>query len=294
MTANKTRHIHVDELKKFGFSDSEIQEAVTREARGLYETEPAADLVERTIKRCKNLFPQGNHRVNHQEAEDLASRVRELAVILPLVTPALASHYKTLCSLLCNYADSLAFSMSAHERPFMILENHNMMRPACWTTDIGFNLVRDISRQVNAIVASKGIKPAARLVILRPKLEDYEPDDLEAIKLSLKSSNSDIWWLPCQKAAAYSNRDLTVVGNARIFEIKTPTASPWEALGAMDEHEDLNLAMKIRKDIEKNTARAVPIKTQGKLRAEFSSEISIEDVRGFLKTVISRKSDNAL
>jgi hypothetical protein len=184
------------------------------------------------------------------------------------------------------------FSISAHDRPFMILENHNMMRPALWTKDIGFNLIRDVSRQVNDIVTSKGIKPAARLVVLRPKLEDYERDDLEAIKLSLKSSNSDIWWLPYEKAAAFYNRDLTVIGDTLVFEIKTPTTSPWEALGAMGEHKDLKLVRKMRKDIEINTARAVPIKTHGKLRAEFSSNISIDDVKSFLKTVISRKPNN--
>lgn len=47
------RKVHAEELRKIGFPEKVIQEAVKAESLGLFDMEPSPDLVKRTIERCK-------------------------------------------------------------------------------------------------------------------------------------------------------------------------------------------------------------------------------------------------
>ena len=47
------RKVNVEELRKYGFSEKEIEEALEREKRGLHEVEPSPDLVAKTLKHAR-------------------------------------------------------------------------------------------------------------------------------------------------------------------------------------------------------------------------------------------------
>lgn len=52
------RHVHADELLKLGFPEKAIQEAVEAEKLGLFNIEPAPDLVDRTVESCRSIVPK--------------------------------------------------------------------------------------------------------------------------------------------------------------------------------------------------------------------------------------------
>jgi hypothetical protein len=206
-----------------------------------------------------------------EDVEDLS--VMNLAETLPL-----------LCF------ESASFAVRAKQRPVMLLENHNLIDPSWWHTDVAFRSMRVACRVVNSIVLSKGAPAVAVLVILRPSITDYSAEDIRALGDLVRSSTFDISWLPYSMAGNYRDCDVMVVGDEHVFSMVRKAQDAWGAFCNLRRETDALLARDHRAAIEVLTGQATPIRSYqhvfARVRGAFEKP---ERLKSFLEGVITSK-----
>jgi hypothetical protein len=185
------RPINADTLRTLGFREELIAEALRRQERGVLSVEPPSDLVQRTMARCAHLFKAEREQ---QHASDVwRSLVGSLTMPEPATDPV--QFFTAATTALCNqYTRSLGHALTARERPLVILENHNLVRPNWWYRDPIFRCMRDAAGTVNRTVAERGVEPSAIVVMLKPRLNDYAHEEIETLVSQIRDATSDVWW----------------------------------------------------------------------------------------------------
>jgi hypothetical protein len=287
-------------LRDLGYPEDVIQESVRAETRGLFDMEPSAHLVERTVERCRNLLRQmppektfSTQEKNFDFATDaLAGRVfafqkagADLSQALNAF-PIAADARPGIIRMDRLPADCLAtatFARKERLRPLMMVDNHNVLNPAWWDFDSGLRAVRAACRVVNTIAQENGAPSSAVLMVLRPDIGTYTQDDFITIGKLVGSSKSDIWMIPYEEAGEYQDQDIIVLGQERVLSLRGDFASPGDAFDAFHQLDNFSIATKVRGNIEQATRQAVELKS-------FKSEMRRwEDARALVENVIARR-----
>jgi hypothetical protein len=287
------RSVNRDELKELGFSEKDIAAAVRMEELGLFAIEPSDDLLERTITRCRALLPDPisvADRVPERSRIELGERY--LASIRDL-SPAVGasaewSNFSHVQGWQGACLSTLKFAHETRERPFIMLDNHNVIQPRWWGSDTGFRSFWNAAEVVNKIVARNGLPRAACFVILRPDPGDYSPNDLETIDEMIKTGTSDVWWIPYNHAGLYQARDLIVLGEDRVFELRGKPESPVVAIESFEEQSQHGLARGLRSKVRFWESLGKSIRAEGKLSEEAAESAGSNDgIQHLMKLVIS-------
>ena len=197
------RSVDPQELAQLGFPQQDIDEAVHMEKLGLFKMEPSPDLVQRTIEKCIPLLREPKTAAEQQLASiiDPVSIVEGYCATLQQMSPALRAsaewnEFSALQGLQQACLMTVAFAQSRRERPFLMIDNHNVIEPAWWGHDTGFRAFWNACQIVNRISVEHGVPRAACVAVLRPRLFDYSDDDLATIDDMVRKGWSDVWWLP--------------------------------------------------------------------------------------------------
>lgn len=289
------RKVNREKLKSLGFSTKEIEAAERMEKAGLFEMEPSPDLIDRTIARCAAVLNQKEVVTDDvpvltaplRGAEAYFAAVRELSPsVLKTAEWDAVSRFQEL-----NQA-CLATANFVHERkdrPFVMLDNHNLVEPSWWSQDTGFRAFRNACQIANKVAIECGVLPATCVVVLRPRIEDYSSSDLEAIDELLRTGSSDVWWLPYQQAGRYRAIDLIVLGAERTWELTEKTNSPVEALDAFREVINEGEAKRLRNQLHDVALTGTPILTAGRLTASAAHLKSSGGVRRLMDQVMGEE-----
>ena len=210
--------------------------------------------------------------------------------------PALLQTARTLApsrgALLPLYcASALEFAVQKHERPLLILENHNVIEPRWWETDADFRRIRTTCQWLNQRVASYGIAPSARVVVLRPEVDAYSTEDLEVLRRLLHETMSDIWFLPFSRAGDYARQDITVVGDQEVFRMTHKVESPQEAWSVTEMVENSEQAATLRTNLASLVNSAYLVKRGGRLR-DFYLPTELEGPAG-MRALLQRAIRNS-
>jgi hypothetical protein len=143
------RKVNGEKLKSLGFSTKEIEAAERMEKAGLFEMEPSPDLIDRTIARCAAVLSQKEVVTDDvpiltaplRVAEGYFAAIKELSpTVLKTAEWGEIARFQEL-----NQA-CLATTHFVHERrdrPFVMLDNHNLVEPSWWSNDTGFRAFRN-------------------------------------------------------------------------------------------------------------------------------------------------------
>ncbi len=292
------RSVDRERLQRLGFSQDVISTVERMDEQGFFEMKPSDDLVERTIQKCIPLLPQPESAA--ELLTDLPSwralRENYFTLLRDLSTSVRASSEWSEFSHVQGWQHAclttLQFAQSTHERPFIMLDNHNVIEPAWWGSDTGFRSFWNASQVVNRIAAESGLPRAACFVVLRPELNDYSNIDLEAINEMIRTGNSDVWWIPYDRAGAYQGRDLIVLGGERVFELKGKPKSPVAAMDLFQERIEKRGVPGLRTQIKILEGLGRSIRVEGELSAEAAASVGTHSgIRHLMESVISGLSE---
>lgn len=322
--ANAKQHwqVHEEKLCELGFSNRLINEAVQAETLGLFDMEPSGDLVERTVERCARLYRELAAETNSAEGQTVAMGLQSVEAM----TQVMPVDFNHLVELVGNRAkaarlelaylsrlfekvegseaistlgvmeglplacmSSMEYALGRKKRPFVFLENHNLVDPAWWQTDAAFRSMRVACKAVNSIVTSKGIPGAAAVVVLRPKITDYSKEDIEIIRDLIRSSTFDIWWVSYRSAGEYRDKGVMVVGADHVFTLSEKAQDAWHVFTATVEKTDPSLATMHRERIDDLVTHAARVRIGESLSAGMQKIIEKPDrLKGFLQDVITK------
>ena len=318
-------HVHAEELGALGFSRSLIAEAVKSEELRLFEIEPPEDLVEKTVARCAELYSGASTQAEVPFSSAGAFRTApgsfvgysgnsiDASRLLDLVSTQMdtahlgAVHFKNYCGSLedpeqalsvMNLAEifprvclgSATFAVRSKQRPVLILENHNLIDPSWWHTDVALRSMRVACNVVNSIVVPQGAPSIGVVVVLRPKITDYSGEDIRVLSDLVQASSFDIWWLPHRLSGSYVDRDVTIVGDENVFSLAQRAKTPWAAACGVHRERNVFLAEQHRAAIEGLTIHATPIRNCQHLFADVRTAFEKpERLKDFLQDVILSK-----
>jgi hypothetical protein len=290
------RRVNSEKLARFGFSAKEIEAAENMEKAGLFEMEPSPDLVDRTVERCAAVL---NHNEVVTDDVPVLSAPLRLAegyfAALKELSPALlkSGEWETISRLQELQQACLATAHFAHSRrvrPFVMLDNHNLVEPSWWSCDTGFRAFRNACQIANKVAVESGVPPAACVVVLRPRIDDYSSFDLEAIEELLRTGTGDVWWIPYQQAGRYQTLDLIVLGEERTWELTEKAKSPVEALDAFRELINQSEANRLRNQLNDIARIGTPILVAGHLTKSAASQLQKSDgIRKLMDNVIGEE-----
>lgn len=296
--AKEKRRVDQEELAQLGFSEEDIAAAVRMEKLGLFALEPSNDLQERTIARCLPLLPDPKSIVDPlPDLPDLnALRQTYVSILRDLSSSVRASTEWSQFSEVQGWQGAclttLRFAQERHERPFIMLDNHNVIEPKWWGSDTGFRSFWNASQVVNKIAAESGLPRAACFVVLRPEPHDYSENDLETIDGMIRDGNSDVWWISYDRAGAYQGRDVIVLGDERVFEIQGKPESPVAAMESFHEQVQQKLARGHRTQIQLFESLGKSIRVEGKLSEDAAASVGTNSgIRHLMQSVISGMSE---
>jgi hypothetical protein len=136
---NKKRSVDQEELAQLGFPQRDIDAAVNMEKLGLFRMEPSADLVERTIQRCIPLLQtvDAASQPSLTPLMDSSDILHGCMALLKDIPPGLrASSEWSEMSLVQGLPQAClstaGFARSRRDRPFLMVDNHNVVEPAWW------------------------------------------------------------------------------------------------------------------------------------------------------------------
>lgn len=290
--AKVKRSVNQDELRQLGFSEKDIAAAVRLEDLGLFALEPSDDLLERTITRCRSLLPDPTSVAESmcdlprlESAESYLDFIRDLS---PAVGASAEWSQFSQMQLWQNACFStLKFAHETHDRPFIMLDNHNVINPQWWGSDTGFRSFWNASQVVNKIVAECGLPRAACFVILRPDPHDYSHNDLETIDEMVRHGNSDVWWIPYNRAGSYQGRDLIVLGDERVFELRGQPKSPAVAIESFEVQLQQKAIRKLRTEIRFLESLGASIRAEGKLSEDAAESVGSDNgIQHLMRIVI--------
>jgi len=288
--------VNSEKLARFGFSNKEIEAAENMEKAGLFEMKPSPDLVDRTIARCAAVLNQKDVVVDDVPALPAPLRLAEgyFAAVKELSPTLLKSKEWDALSRLQELQQSCLatahFVHSRRDRPFVMLDNHNLVEPSWWSSDTGFRAFRNACRIASKVAIESGVPPAACVVVLRPRIDDYSSVDLEAIEDLLRTSLGDVWWLPYQQAGRYQTLDLIVLGEERTWELKEKARSPAEALDAFRELINQGEAKRLRHQLHDVAQTGTHILRAGHLTANAAAQLKRTDgVRRLMDNVMGEE-----
>jgi hypothetical protein len=287
----KPGRVDAERLRKLGFGEDLINEAVARADRGLLGIEPPPALLNRLLERARRLTPK---KAEERSADPAWKRLPAwiYATADPATETALArtyAHCVSMGTMPARYAESLKYAVQQHERPLVILENHNVIDPAWWREDRVFKQIRSACRLVNKTALELGGPRSALVVVLRSAaLSAYPAQEIEQLDQMLQESMSDIYWIAASKAGQYATKDVVVIGDECVFQIKQPVRSPAEALGMMISSETETNAQEQRRSILEVISKAAPIKSEGVLEPSVAQAIARGGVRAALEMVLDR------
>jgi hypothetical protein len=323
-------HVHADELRKLGFSQKLIAEAVRSEELGLFELEPSDDLVERTVARCAQLYSDVRPESAVESAENLAegrkpascegadlsaanlidaSWLVDFAMARMSATQVETAQLNRICGpaeddrglLAMNLVETLPllclgaarFALHSKQRPVMLVENHNLIGPSWWYRDVAFQSMRVACRLVSSIAVSAGIPPVGIVIVLRPSAAEYNIEDVRALADLVRTSSFDIWWLPYRLAGSYRDRDVMVIGDENVFSMAERAQDAWGAFCNVHRERSTLLAHEERAAIEILTGCATPIRTCEHIypRLQHTFE-KPERLKGFLEDVITNREES--
>ncbi|HEY7424244.1 MAG TPA: hypothetical protein VH682_08465 [Gemmataceae bacterium] len=269
----KKKRVHIDKLRELGFSEGLIEEAVERGKLDVLDIEPAPDLLQRTIETCAAQFPHektaGEPDPRREVLGEVLVAVRQLMSSLdlsslPAVLPALRAALTAAEGLSREYYKAIPFVLEKKQRPLLILENHNIIKPRWWWDDSVFQSIRLASQWVNKVAIQAGVARSARVVVVSPDVSSYDQADLEAIFRLLLEATSDVWWLPVTKAGVYADQDIVVIGDREVLKMNQKADSPEEVLAAMRKIDVAQEAASMRRHLEQLLPKAKPIKRYGR------------------------------
>ena len=307
--ANSKRRVNAERLRRLGFRDDLIAEAVAREERGVLEIEPPADLVQSVIERTSKLLPQreSSRRLSSGPGLEYA----EALPSIPTLTGAAAGiAFTAVCHLSIDphtanlagvtlqrcrklgtfagkFAESLEFALRERDRPLMILQNHNIIEPRLWGSNRQLKNICFSSYEIDHFVSQIGQPASGRIDVLCPDAQQYQEEDLDQLR-SVVGKAEDLWWISAQSGRELAYENVTVVGANCVFRITTQMPSAIQVLGCMAEGEedDVMVASKYRLAINEIIAAATQIKKQGALTRQFAA--ILEDpggIRGAIEMV---------
>jgi hypothetical protein len=170
-----------------------------------------------------------------------------------------------------------------------MLDNHNLVEPSWWNNDTGFRSFRNACQIASKAALQSGVPPAACLVVLRPRIENYSDSDLIAIEELLRSGTCDMWWVPYEHAGRYKSRDLIVLGEERTWELNEKSKSPVEALDGFRESSNPSEASRVRNQLLQDIARTgIQVLKEGHLTTRAAAELKSQGVRRLIGSVISK------
>lgn len=286
------RRVNTDKLSQLGFSQKEIGAALRMQNAGLLEVEPSADLVERTIERCAAVLKAPKPKAETPEFEAPSVSLLDYCMVAKELSPSLraSAEWKQFSRLQELQMACLAtgdFAQSRRERPFVMVDNHNLLDPSWWANDTGFHAFWNACQIANKMAIEAGAQPAQCLVVLRPDLE-YSDEDLAVIDDMLRTGTSDLWWLPYDRAGELQAQDLIVLGEARTLQLIERPRSPVEAWEAFEETTNPAFASELRDHLAEFTRLGVKIRDKGELNEIAASFISEPDgIRKLMRTVVS-------
>jgi hypothetical protein len=291
----RQRTVDAEALRKMGFAEDMIEEALLRQRRGVMDIQPPADLVKRVIAHCARLFEAKEDA--EQEPDEFDSEWTSLVHAIGLGRTAATSlpgstSVDMATQLYGRYTRSLAYAFVHHDRPMVICENHNVVDLSWWHTDPIFRSMRAACGSVNLTARDGGLDPTALVVILRPNVQDYDHTDLQTIGKLIEEATSDVWWLPYHAAQHFANQDVVAVGDDSVLRMENKADSPLKAIAAMKSSDDPAIVKRFRTEILACTHRAAAIKVNGRLWSGLRGAASEPDkVRLALGRVIAGKLD---
>jgi hypothetical protein len=179
------------------------------------------------------------------------------------------------------------FACSRHDRPVIMLNNHNRVDPAWWGHDNGFRAFWNTCQITNRIAVENGGPPNATVVVLRRQPSDYSEDDLAAIRDMIRKGTSDVWWIPFDRAGEYEASNFIVMGAEQTWQLKRKPHSPVEALEGFEETTDRTRANHLRGEMKGFARSARQIRDGGKLVTDLGKIETLEGIRDFISSVIS-------
>jgi len=289
------RNVNREELRELGFSEKDIAAAVQMEDLELFSHEPSDDLLQKTIARCRSFLPDSKSVA--EDAPDVLPRIKTIDSYLDFLrdlSPAVGaseewSEFSQVQGWQGACFSTLKFARERRDRPFIMLDNHNVIEPGWWGTDTGFRSFWNASQVVNKIVAESGLPRAACFVILRPDPEDYSHNDLATIDEMTRDGNCDVWWIPYDRAGTYQGRDLIVLGEDRCFELRGKPESPVVAIESFREQVQPQMVWGLRNEIRFLESLGTTIRVEGKLSQEAAASVGSDNgIQHLMKMVISR------
>ena len=282
------RQVDRERLQSLGFSQNVISSIERMNQFGFFEVQPPDDLVQGIIEKCIPLLP---------DPQSLADPEPSVPVPYPSVLKELSieaqassewGEFSGMQDWQQACFTTLGYAQSTRERPFIMLDNHNVIVPAWWGSDTGFRAFWNASQVVNRIVAKDGIPRAACFVVLRPELKDYSDDDIETIDEMVSTGSSDVWWIPYDRAGAYQRRDLIVLGEERVFELKGKPQSPVAAMKSFREKTEQEEARVLRGEVRLLETLGKIIRVEGRLSKEAAGSVgSRVGIRHLMQSVMS-------
>jgi hypothetical protein len=280
------RKVDAESLRQLGFAEDLIEEALGHQERGVLAFEPPADLVRRTIEKSAHLFQEEAGKA--QPATDPSWGLYSEVMGIGRLTPDPGQFAAVAGSLSNQYSRSLGYAFSAHDRPMVMLDNHNLIQPGWWQQDPIFRCMRDAAGTVNRTAREHGLAPSVLLVVLRPQVSDYGKAELQSIASLVEEASSDIWWMPYDANDPYAGQDVVAVGEESVLKIDVMADTPLEAIEAMKTTTDPTLVKQVRSDLLAYMDRATPVKVNGTLSGPLAQTgVTPDSVRNAIGMVIS-------
>lgn len=283
----KRKSIDRDKLERLGFSQNVISSVERMDQLGFFELQPPDDLVDRTIEKCLPFLPTISTSVEKPPVMmNYGALINELSVAAR--ASAEWGEFSDVQDWQYACLTTLEFAKATHKRPFIILDNHNVIEPAWWGHDTGFRAFWNASQVVNKIAEKSNLPRSACFVVLRPTLHDYSDNDLDTIKDMVRTGSSDVWWIPFDRAGIYQRRDLIVLGEDRVLELDVKPDSPVAAMRSFREKVEQGVARSLRDEITFLETLGKSIRVEGQLSNEAAESISTRrGIRHLMQSVIS-------
>jgi len=158
--------------------------------------------------------------------------------------------------------DGLEFADQNPTTPAVeVIENHRVMDPIWWKKNPWFKEMR------RTYAVAKRVLPVAairRLVVLRDSADEYNAEELSAMRDTLADPVGDVHWVCSKNAMSLDSMDCAVVARERVFRIRrSKTSNSFEPLES-GEKSAPDAATAVCERLEKVIAeKAVPMVVNG-------------------------------
>lgn len=232
---------------------------------GLAYIQPPADLVEKTVMACEHSLHKLEPPFDKQNDEDPLAEWILTNLVVDSLPKKMNAFVRAAASNIIRDGMALALGHKGTP-PAYTIENHYIREPEKLSEYKIIKILTSIIEPSNQKLLNRRCSPVRRLVILRPRVEDYDNQELKAIRKALEIGNSDTYWLPYQSVVNLPGT-IAIVARNQVFNVLRASTNEFQIY---DKPADCLSAAKICEKLyqQTQTGRGLCIRVDGKLTTE--------------------------